>query len=691
MVDRGAVPRSPQRVVSAIPLAGYIFGLSVLSIGAAFWLASSSLRPPGHASNAALPVLAGLVIAAEYLFVRFRFHGETNALNLVEAALAPLVWAFAGPVAIVTVALAQLIAEILRRNAPLKAMFNIAQWTLATAAGSAVIATLTHQKGITAGTVSALLASLAAIATVNHICFTLVLSIANRNSPWRVLRTAVLIRGWYVPWITNWLIGLLYVLAYTGHPVATVLFPVPLIVLHFAYRGYAGVRSDRARLAGLHQAATVFAEPLDPRTAIKPFLAEVIRCFEARAAALVLMQDNKPVVYRFDQTTREFMVGPPSSIESALLTSGATVRVTTRGGHPASSALCESGWHDCLAAPLIQSGETRGLLLVYDQAGLEGFEAGEIAVIEALARETMGTLAKGALLEAVLEERRTLSDIVGSTSDGIFTVSPDGRIMSWNPAMERITGVHATDVVGREDGHALLRVQTLDGAPVDLCKWATISTALPNDLRVVGTDGRLRSVSCSYSTASDANGPHTFIAVMRDVSQHEEMAALREQYGRLAEAEATQRAVVEQLQAAVMPARPDVDGVELGVSYLSSDPSAPTGGDLYDWYVLPSGELHIAVVDVLGHGVGATQDAIAVVHTLRLLAVQNCPLDKMVERADGLLAQRHRDLVATCIVARHDPKTGRARLAGGGHPPPLLVSKANARVTPLVLSGGPIG
>jgi len=88
---------------------------------------------------------------------------------------------------------------------------------------------------------------------------------------------------------------------------------------------------------------------------------------------------------------------------------------------------------------------------------------------------------------------------------------------------------------------------------------------------------------------------------------------------RLTELQAAHRQVVHQLQDAVRPPMPQVDGVELGVHYLPADPGAPTGGDLYDWLILPDGDLHVAVVDVMGKGVAATKDAVGVTHALRLI------------------------------------------------------------------------
>ena len=157
----------------------------------------------------------------------------------------------------------------------------------------------------------------------------------------------------------------------------------------------------------------------------------------------------------------------------------------------------------------------------------------------------------------------------------------------------------------------------------------------------------------------------------------------------LDKARTIQREVVEQLQEAVRPPLPTVPDTELGVSYRPADPGAPTGGDLYDWVLLPDGKLHVAVVDVMGKGVGATKDALAVTHALRLLVLDGCPLDEVVKRADTIVTAQSPDVVATLIVGRYDPTSGELLLAGAGHPPPLLVQGDTVRE--LSAPGIPIG
>lgn len=158
---------------------------------------------------------------------------------------------------------------------------------------------------------------------------------------------------------------------------------------------------------------------------------------------------------------------------------------------------------------------------------------------------------------------------------------------------------------------------------------------------------------------------------------------------RLAEQRARGEEIVHQLQEAVRPPAPAVAHTELGVRYEAADPTAPTGGDLYDWITLPDGSLHFVVVDVMGKGVEATKHAVAVTHALRLLVLDGCPMEDLVARADRLVTAQNSELVATLIVGRYWPDDGKVLLAGAGHPPALLLAEGRVREVPA--PGIPIG
>jgi PAS domain S-box-containing protein len=691
MTERAPEPPAPEAEPERRRgLHAYVTAVAVAAVAATYAVARYDANPPGRVYWLTLPPLVVVIVLAELLVVRFRYGDDVDGVTLVEAALAPLLFAFPGVAVVGTVAGVQLVTALVRRMPPVKIAFNVAQWTLAAAAGAAVIARVSVGTGITSANAAAVGAALVAVWAVNNALFTGVMAISGGHRPAKMVRDMlpVILPGWVGGWFANAMLGLLYVLAYDAHPLAVVLFPMPLLLLHVAYRGYATARADRLRLAVLHRAAQVLGAGLDPGEAIPDFLGEVARGFEASAVLLVLAGDGVRHVHACRDGA--YAVSAEAldavSLAGALSAHPGAVRIEAGRGGPLTRAVADAGWRDCVAAPLVDDGRTVGALVVLDQGGVRS--GTELTVLETLARETAGALAKGRLLARVLEERRRLDEIVTTTSDGICTLGADGVVRSWNPALERITGLTAADVVGRGGGLNALHARTTSDQPVELAAWPA-QDELPVELRITGRAGTTRRLTCSYSRRGEGDDA-VLVVIARDVTPVDEIERLRAEFSRLAEAEAAQRLVVEQLQEAVVPPTPAIAGTELGVSYLASDASAPTGGDLYDWQVLPDGDVHVAVVDVLGHGVAATKDALAVVHTLRTVAVDGTPLEEVVGRADRLLGAQHPDLVATVVVARYTPSTGRLRVAAGGHPPALVVS-ARGEVTQLSAAGGAIG
>ncbi|MEU6892445.1 PP2C family protein-serine/threonine phosphatase [Streptomyces sp. NPDC046557] len=136
--------------------------------------------------------------------------------------------------------------------------------------------------------------------------------------------------------------------------------------------------------------------------------------------------------------------------------------------------------------------------------------------------------------------------------------------------------------------------------------------------------------------------------------------------------------VLRELEDALRPPPPKVDGLELAVHYAPADPAAPTGGDLYDWFTLPDGTVHVTVVDALGHGVRSTRGAVTVTHAVRTLALQGHPLHSILARTHHLLMPFNADLMATVLLVRLDPATGELQVASGSHPPPLLAREGGA-------------
>jgi PAS domain S-box-containing protein len=539
-----------------------------------------------------------------------------------------------------------------------------------------------------------LVVALAIVAVLNNIATIIVMTIASQRSVLSVIASLrpIMLTGWVGSWIVNLLIGLLFVLGSRGHPVAVVLFPVPLLVLHYAYRGYATARADRMRLSGSapcgHRPDRAAAPAQrDRRLPVRGRQQLRGAGGGARPAHRGLPVRDAPGRPAARRAGRAATRGQPARGRAGDA-GGPRTRAGPRGVR-AGGLVKDEGWRDCTCAPLVDEQRQLGALIVFDQTVVETGTA-DLAVLEALARETAHTLARGRLLESVMEERRKLDQIVSTTSDGIFTLSEKGEVLTWNTACERMTGLIASDVLGRRDTLYRLEARTAPGAPVDFGGWR-LGGELPRDIFITTIDGSARRLSVAASEATDADGrTRTLVVVARDVTAADEYEELSRQFSEMAERQHAQRIVVDHLQQAVAPTAPELEGTDMAVTYVASDPSSPTGGDLYDWHLLPNGELHVAVVDVLGHGVAATKDALTVIHTLRLVAVEGTALIDVVKRADELLSAQDSELVATVVVARYNPLTGALRVVSGGHPPALVVG-ADGSVTQLAGTGGAIG
>ncbi|HEV2896131.1 MAG TPA: PAS domain S-box protein, partial [Actinomycetota bacterium] len=333
---------------------------------------------------------------------------------------------------------------------------------------------------------------------------------------------------WLIGGGINLAFGLLFVAAYAWSPWTAGLFLVPLAVLHWTGRAFASVRADRARLAGMQRATHALAVPMNPRDAIPEFLDEVRRCFESEVAELVIVLEGHRVVHR----SREDAPGDARWVEeagaetlaAAMMRTGNAVRVSDGDhGHELPERLRQEGWRDCLAAPVRAEGKVIGVLCTYNRTGFEGFEEGELAVLEALAAEVGTAIEKGELLEAILEERTKLSEIVDNTSDGIAALDPDGTVSSWNPGFEEITGYQAADVVGTR-GLARLRPRDIAGREIRLDRWADDQAAPPSVLEVLRPNGEACWLACSWTRVPAVDGrPRRLILTSRDITKELEL------------------------------------------------------------------------------------------------------------------------------------------------------------------------
>ncbi|TMK82427.1 MAG: PAS domain S-box protein [Actinobacteria bacterium] len=507
-----------------------VITVSLGALGLAIGGVSLALHGHPHIAWTTVPALLALLTAAAYLTVRIQYRDQGMSLDLTEAVLAPAIFALPAAVVIVIAGLGIAAANTIRRNNPRKALFNVAQYVFAAGAGSLVFDAAGHGSALHLRNALAILAAIATIAVLNALTLAIVISFAEDEPLPGVMR--MLAPSFFLGSGVNAAFGLLFVASYRSNPLVVALFAVPLLVLRWSHRSYAAVLADKARLAGMHRATRVLVGPINPRDAIPNFVAEVRNCFEAGTAQLVVRDGDSRTVYTASAEGNVITTehSDAESLAWALAMRARTTRITRATAAPNLVALLNAeGRRDCIAAPLFADGRVVGVLCGYDCSGPEGFEEGELAVLETLAREAAGALAKGALLDEILEERRKLAEIVEHTSDGIVTMSSDGKVQLWNSGMEEISGYTAAEMVG---AHGLDRLRARDEAGLDVMvdRWAS-GVEIPAQLQIIGSDGATRWLAASSTPVNDTDSrPHLLILVVRDVTRAHEVERLKDDF-----------------------------------------------------------------------------------------------------------------------------------------------------------------
>jgi serine phosphatase RsbU (regulator of sigma subunit) len=130
--------------------------------------------------------------------------------------------------------------------------------------------------------------------------------------------------------------------------------------------------------------------------------------------------------------------------------------------------------------------------------------------------------------------------------------------------------------------------------------------------------------------------------------------------------------------------------VSFDALYVTAEEDALVGGDWYDAFLLPSGNIAISVGDVAGHGVDAAVAAERVRQAIFAAAADSEDPAAILIKADKTLTLQQANAVATAAVAIVDPQHHEMRYATAGHPPPV-VAAPSAPAQRLAPGGIPLG
>jgi len=150
------------------------------------------------------------------------------------------------------------------------------------------------------------------------------------------------------------------------------------------------------------------------------------------------------------------------------------------------------------------------------------------------------------------------------------------------------------------------------------------------------------------------------------------------------------RAATSALQLSLLPsALPRAGGLEMAARYVPG--TGRVGGDWYDVFPLPTGEVCAVIGDVAGTGLPAAVIMGRIRSSLQSYALETADPAEVLDRLDRKMRHFEPDAMATVLCAVVSPSHDQVRICSAGHLPPIIARPgepaAVAEVAPGVLIG----
>jgi PAS domain S-box-containing protein len=293
-----------------------------------------------------------------------------------------------------------------------------------------------------------------------------------------------------------------------------------------------------AEMAALAEVGRDVAATLDPTAVLERIAAHALELLDASSSAVFLLQPDGHTLRAIAAVGAvaepvlgmEFNLG--EGIVGTIVQTGQAERIEDvtrdpRTIHIPGTGETEEG-EKLMVGPLLLQGRAIGALAVWREPPDEVFSPVELNLLVGLAQQ--GAIAiQNARLFAEVESQRSYSElIVQSSPVAIIASDFSGRVLSWNPAAERLFGYTEPDALGRELDALITTPQLRDEA-----RRITQQAVAGNRIHVVTRrsrrDGTLVDVEVSVMPVSGDGQQGMLIATYHDISELKQAErALRE-------------------------------------------------------------------------------------------------------------------------------------------------------------------
>ncbi|NEK85070.1 serine/threonine-protein phosphatase [Blastococcus saxobsidens] len=179
-------------------------------------------------------------------------------------------------------------------------------------------------------------------------------------------------------------------------------------------------------------------------------------------------------------------------------------------------------------------------------------------------------------------------------------------------------------------------------------------------------------------------GAATFEFVSRRRAEAERLAAENDRLYR------QQRGIAGTLQHALLPAVPELPGLEVAARYVAGEDELQVGGDWFDVIGRGPGSCVFVVGDISGRGLPAATTMAALRFAVRAYLAEGHTIEDVLARLRGLLDIETDHQFATVLLGDLDVPAGRLRLVSAGHFPPALLADGEVMLVDCPV-GTPVG
>jgi len=527
-------PRTlPQGVRTSLPRAAWLFVLTVVAAATVVvaLLAPAAVRIlAGGGWRAAWPPLlyaAGLVLAERFV-VKVPLRNHRFSVGVCDMVIVLGVVFLDPPVLVIATGAGIAVSQLLFEPQPVKRLFNVPQYILSVTVAAACAAALVDllerselfggqfQAGVFRPALAVVwVVAMAAFFLVNHSLVSTVVSLSTGQGfmqSW--LRAAPVAAA---DWAASIAYGLI-IAALLAHDQALLpLLVVPIGLTFLGNRAWARSLAQGQRMHSLYAAGRALSNRLGDTRAWEAFARQVADVLNCEGAAVFLGRDEDGVldVVSTDATDRLTVPPSPSAWEQA-----------------AKGWASRAGWPRYAMVPMEADGQVVGFAAAFGPRVDADFTGDDTETLLTLANQGAAALVNEELYRAAENERAQLRDIVGHSSDGIYTVGPDRTVKSWNAAMVAVTGYEEDEAVGQKCFN-LLRARDADGVDMCAADCPILAAAASGheevrDASVLNKEGLARWIRYAHAPIVAADGDmDADVVVVRDVTRERQTDELK--------------------------------------------------------------------------------------------------------------------------------------------------------------------